>query len=245
MENLFKPSEIINAIKQIIPSIPITLEIAVIATILGLLGGFILALIRINKIPILYSFSVTYISFMRGTPLLVQIFLSYYGIPILLNMINLYWGTHFNINRIPSIIFVYVAFSLNEAAYLAETIRSAILSVDKKDIEAAHSIGMTKSQIMRRIILPQAMIVAIPNLGNIIISLIKSTSLAFTIGVMDMMGRAKAVSGNSMRFFEAYIGLALLYWLICIVIEFLIHKLEHRFNFLKKEINANDQIIKY
>ena len=92
--------------------------------------------------------------------------------------------TSFSINKIPSMAFVFVAFSLNEAAYMAEAIRAAILSVDKKDIEAAHSIGMTGGQTMRRVILPQAMIVAIPNLGNSLISLVKSTSLAFTIGVM-------------------------------------------------------------
>ncbi len=79
---------------------------------------------------------------------------------------------------------------------------------------------------MRRVILPQAMIVAIPNLGNSVISLVKSTSLAFTIGVMDMMGRAKVISGSNMRFFEVYIGLALLYWVMCIIIEFVVNKLE-------------------
>ena len=97
---------------------------------------------------------------MRGTPLLVQIYLSYYGIPVMLNILNYRFGTAFSINKIPNMVFVYVAFSLNEAAYMAEAIRAAILSVDRKDIEAAHSIGMTGGQTMRRVILPQAMIVS-------------------------------------------------------------------------------------
>lgn len=182
-----------------------------------------------------------YISFVRGTPLLVQIFLSYYGIPMVLNMLNYEFGTSFSINKIPSMAFVFVAFSLNEAAYMAEAIRAAILSVDKKDIEAAHSIGMTGGQTMRRVILPQAMIVAIPNLGNSLISLVKSTSLAFTIGVMEMTGKTKVIAGRNMRFFESYIGLALLYWVLCIVIEFGIHKLEKKFNIMERKVEDSDQ----
>lgn len=93
---------------------------------------------------------------------------------------------------------------------------------------------------MRRVILPQAMIVAIPNLGNSVISLVKSTSLAFTIGVMDMMGRAKVISGSNMRFFEVYIGLALLYWVMCIIIEFVVNKLEKKFNIRERKVVQND-----
>ena len=103
----------------------------------------ILALFRVKKLPVLSQLATLYISFMRGTPLLVQIFLSYYGIPVMLNILNYRFGTAFSINKIPNMVFVYVAFSLHEAAYMAEAIRAAILSVDRKDIEAAHSIGMT------------------------------------------------------------------------------------------------------
>ena len=240
MENIFKPSAILEGIKGIIPNIPITLEIAVVAAIIGIILGFILALFRVKKLPVLSQLATLYISFMRGTPLLVQIFLSYYGIPVMLNILNYRFGTAFSINKIPNMVFVYVAFSLNEAAYMAEAIRAAILSVDRKDIEAAHSIGMTGGQTMRRVILPQAMIVAIPNLGNSIISLVKSTSLAFTIGVMDMMGRAKVISGSNMRFFEVYIGLALLYWVMCIIIEFVVNKLEKKFNIRERKVVQND-----
>ena len=121
-----------------------------------------------------------------------------------------------------------------------ETIRASILSVDRRDIEAAHSMGMTGAQTMRRVILPQAMIVAIPNLGNSFINLVKATSLAYAIGVMDMMGKAKVVAGNNMRFFEAYIGLALLYWVICLIFEFIVRKLEKKFNILDREVAVSD-----
>lgn len=238
--DLFKPSAILEGIERIIPNIPVTLEISAVAAVIGIVLGFLLALFRIRKIPVLAQLATLYISFMRGTPLLVQIFLSYYGIPVILNILNYELGTTFSVNEIPSMVFVFVAFSMNEAAYMAESIRAAILSVDRKDIEAAYSIGMTGWQTMRRVILPQAMIVAIPNLGNSLISLVKSTSLAFTIGVMDMMGKAKVVAGNNMRFFEVYIGLALLYWPMCIIIEFCVHRLEKHFNILDREVRADD-----
>jgi His/Glu/Gln/Arg/opine family amino acid ABC transporter permease subunit len=241
MENIFKPAAITDTMRELLSSIPVTLEIAVVAAILGLVIGFMLAIFRIKKLPVLSQLTTLYISFVRGTPLLVQIFLSYYGIPMALNILNYEFGTSFNINKIPSMAFVFVAFSLNEAAYMSEAIRASILSVDQKDVEAAHSIGMTGGQTMRRVILPQAMLVAIPNLGNSLISLIKSTSLAFTIGVMEMTGRTKVIAGRNMRFFEAYIGLALLYWALCILVEFGIHKLEKKFNILDRKVEDNDQ----
>ena len=240
MEQLFKPSVIWDSILAIIPSIPITMLITLIAGLLGLLFGFILAVLRIKKIPVLAQLATVYISFIRGTPLLVQLFLSYYGIPMLLRVINYNFGTEFNISGISNIIFAFAAFSFNEAAYNAETIRASILSVDRRDIEAAHSRGMTGAQTMRRVILPQAMIVAIPNLGNSFINLVKATSLAYAIGVMDMMGKAKVVAGNNMRFFEAYIGLALLYWVICLIFEFIVRKLEKKFNILDREVAVSD-----
>lgn len=240
MEELFKPSIIGQAFFKLFSSLPVTLEITLVSAVLGLAVGFLLALVKIRKIPVLAQIATVYISFMRGTPLLVQIFLSYYGIPMALRIINYQTGSNYSISAIPAIVFAFVAFSLNEAAYNAEAIRAAILSVDKKDIEAAHSLGMTGWQTMQRVILPQAMVVAIPNLGNSFISLVKSTSLAYTIGVIDLTGRAKVLAGNNLRFFETYIGLALLYWIICVAIEFLIHALERRFNYLDREVKAGD-----
>lgn len=217
MEELFKPSVIGNAFFKLFSSLPVTLEITVISALLGLLLGFLLALAKIRKIPLLSQFATVYISFMRGTPLLVQIFLSYYGIPMVLRIINYQTGSNYSISAIPAIAFAFVAFSMNEAA---------------------QSLGMTEWQTMRRVVLPQAMVVAIPNLGNSLISLVKSTSLAYTIGVIDLTGRAKILAGNNLRFFETYIGLALVYWIICVLIEFLVHALERRFNYLDREVKA-------
>ena len=111
--------------------------------------------------------------------------------------------------------FALVAFVMQEAAYESEVIRAALLSVDRKETEAAKSIGMTGLQTLWRITIPQALVVAIPSFGNALTSLIKGTSLAFIISVMDMMGKAKVLGGRNFHYFEAYICAALTYWIIC------------------------------
>ena len=141
-----------------------------------------------------------------------------------------------NINQVPAIIFVFIAFILNEAAYLSEIIRATILSIDKNEIEAAMSLGMTNFQTMRRVILPQALLVALPILGNTLIGLLKNTSVAFTVAVQDIMGAAKVASGRNLRYFEVYIAAALVYWGVCLVIEFATKKLENKIDFKSKKV---------
>lgn len=240
MQDIFKPSFILEFLPEIIKYLPATLEIALVSIIIGVVLGFIIALIRLKNIPILNKLSTLYVSFMRGTPLLVQLYLAYYGTPLVIEYINYNFGTKYNINNIPAMFFVFLAFALNESAYTSETIRGAILSVDKKEIEAGQSIGMTSFTVMRRIILPQALLVAIPNLGNTLISLIKSTSLAFTVSVMDVMASAKVIAGRNMRFFEVYIAVAIIYWIVCFLVEIVIKKLENVLNIEGKEL-VNDR----
>ena len=202
MEQLFKPSVIWDSILAIIPSIPITMLITLIAGLLGLLFGFILAVLRIKKIPVLAQLATVYISFIRGLRCWCSSFYPITGYRCCCESLTItsersLTSAAFQISS------SHLRHSLfNEAAYNAETIRASILSVDRRDIEAAHSMGMTGAQTMRRVILPQAMIVAIPNLGNSFINLVKATSLAYAIGVMDMMGKAKVVAGNNMRFLK-------------------------------------------
>ena len=234
MSNIFDPSYIGEFIPVLIKALPVTLEITVVAEIGGLILGFLIALVKIRKIPVLQQICTVYVSFMRGTPLLVQLFLSYYGLPILLQAINLELGTNIDINGIPAVIFVFISFALNEAAYNSETIRAAILSVDKNEIEAAMSIGMTNFQIMRRVTLPQALVVALPNFGNSLISLLKNTSLAFTVSVVDIMGMAKVASGRNLRFFEVYIAAAIVYWAVCLIIELASKLLEGKIDIKRK-----------
>ncbi|MCG6979653.1 amino acid ABC transporter permease, partial [Lactococcus lactis] len=161
-------------------------------------------------------------------PILVQLYLSYTGIPLILKAINMNYGTNFNVNTIPAMLFVIVAFALNEGAYNSETIRAAIQSVDKGQIEAAKSLGMTNFQVFMRVTLPEAATVATAPLGNALIGLLKSTSLAFVAGVVEMTARAQIIGGSTFRLFETYLALALVYWPICIIFELLIRGLERK-----------------
>ena len=236
MSHIFDPSYIFKALPYIIKAVPVTLEMVLFAVIIGWTLGFIIAIINIRKIKVLNKICAFYVSFMRGTPMLVQLYLAYYGIPILLQIMGSYYGFSWNINNISPIVFAFVAFGLNGAAYNSETIRSSILSVDKNEIDAAKSIGMTEFQIMRRVILPEALVVAIPNLGNSLISLLKDTSIAFTISVMDIMGAAKVVGGRSLRYFEVFIAAAIVYWVICIILEPLLKRFENKLDVYQKTV---------
>jgi His/Glu/Gln/Arg/opine family amino acid ABC transporter permease subunit len=218
----------INSIPRIAAGIHVSISIAGVAFVFGILIGFVVALVKIHKTPVLRRIVAVYVSFMRGTPLLVQIFLAYYGIPLVLRHLSDLYGWDLDISRIPAITFMYVCFSLNVGAYLSESIRAAILSVDRGQVEAAHSIGMTAWQTLRRIILPQAAIVAVPNLGNTFIALLKDTSLAFAASVPEIIGRAKITAARTSNFLEAYIVAALMYWSICVVFEQLLRYSENR-----------------
>ncbi len=226
---IFDISYMIASVPTIAKGIPISLGIAVIAFGFGLAIGLLGALAKIYRIPFLREIINVYVSFIRGTPLLVQIFLSYYGIPLVIRYVNEQFGTQWNISFIPAIYFIYVAFALNAGAYLTETIRSAIMAVDRGQLEASYSVGMTTCQSMKRIILPQALKVGLPNIGNHFIAMLKDTSLAFAASVPEIMGMAKIIAGRTSRFFEVYIVAALLYWLICILLERVLALLERRF----------------
>ncbi len=216
---LFDLNYMLQLIPRVAAGIPVSLSLALVAFVFGIILGFAIALIKIYKVPVLLQVAYVYVSFMRGTPLLVQIFLSYYGIPMVLRYLNGIYGWNIDISSIQAITFMYVTFSLNVGAYLSETIRAAILSVGKGQIEAAESIGMTAPQVMRRIVTPQAAVVAIPNLGNSFIALLKDTSLAFAASVPEIIGQAKIAAARSSNFIEAYIVAAAIYWLICIIFE--------------------------
>jgi His/Glu/Gln/Arg/opine family amino acid ABC transporter permease subunit len=225
-----------ESIPKIASGISVSLSIAGVAFIFGMLIGFGIALGKVYKIPVLQRICQVYVSFMRGTPLLVQIFLTYYGIPLVLRFLGEAYGWELDVSKIPAIYFMYVCFSLNVGAYLSETFRGAILSVNKGQIEAAQSLGMSEKQVLRRVIIPQALQVALPNMGNTFISLLKDTSLAFAASVPEIMGQAKISAARTSNFFEAYIVAAMMYWIICIIFERIIALVEYRIRKHEREL---------
>lgn len=184
--------------------LPLTLEMATIAMLFALVLACLLAVIRVTRVPLLNGFALLFISFFRGTPLLVQLFLFYYGLPQLVAALV-------SINGITAAV---MGLTLHFSAYMAESIRAAIVGIDRSQTEAALSIGMTQSQLMRRIILPQATRVATPTLMNYFIDIIKATSLAFTLGVTELMGATQKEASSSFLYLEAFLLVAIIYWVV-------------------------------
>lgn len=216
MGSYFDVGYLIKSFPIILSYVHITVLITFVAAVIGIAIGCIVALIRINKIKVLDKIAAVYISFIRGTPFLVQLFLAYFGLPELMQKLG-YQG----IRDIPALFYVYIVFSLHVGAYIAEIIRSAILAVDNGQLEAAYAIGMGTIEAYTRIILPQAFSMAIPAICNTIISTLKGTALVFNVGVIDMMRKADLMGANSHRSLELYIDVAIIY----IALVFIISKL--------------------
>ena len=212
----FSLRSVFDALPRIIEKLPTTLFLTLGGALFGLVLALLFAIVKINRVKVLYPIQALFVSFLRGTPILVQLMLTYYGIPIALKQ---QWGTGFNINAIPAAAFAIVAFAFNEAAYASETIRAAILSVSEGEIEAARSLGMTNAQVYRRVIIPNAAVVATPTLINSLIGLTKGTSLAFSAGVVEVFAQAQILGGSDYRYFERFISVALVYWVVNIMIE--------------------------
>lgn len=198
--------------------------------------GASFAIVKINRVKILYPLQAFFVSFLKGTPILVQLMLTYYGIPLALKALNQQWGTGLNINAIPAAAFAIVAFAFNEAAYASETIRAAILSVNPGEIEAARSLGMTRAQVYRRVIIPNAAVVATPTLINSPSVWPRNIS-SFSAGVVEVFAQAQILGGADYRYFERFISVALVYWVVNIGIESL-----GRFIERKMAISAPDTV---
>lgn len=234
---LFSFRSVFDGIPRIVQQLPTTLMLTVFGAFFGIILALVFAIVKINRVRILYPLQAFFVSFLKGTPILVQLMLTYYGIPLALKALNQQWGTSLNINAIPAATFAIVAFAFNEAAYASETIRAAILSVNPGEIEAARSLGMTRAQVYRRVIIPNAAVVATPTLINSLIGLTKGTSLAFSAGVVEVFAQAQILGGADYRYFERFISVALVYWVVNIAIENL-----GRFIEKKMAIEAPDNV---
>jgi len=183
-----------------------TIPLALMSFAIGLVLALALALMRLSTRLWVSGIARVYISVVRGTPLLVQLFVIFYGLPSVGVLIDPW----------PSAV---VAFSINVGGYAAEVIRAAILSVPKGQWEAAYMIGMSRARALTRIILPQAARVSVPPLSNTFISLVKDTSLASLILVTELFREAQQVAAFSQEFMLLYLEAALIYWVICLVLS--------------------------
>ncbi|MFY2152482.1 amino acid ABC transporter permease [Mammaliicoccus sciuri] len=193
-------------------SIPITL----VTFVLGLILALATALMRISSSKVLKGIARFYVSIIRGTPMIVQLFIIFYGIP---EICRLATGNADNQLTLSPVIAAIIGLSLNVGAYASEILRGGIMSIPKGQTEAAYSIGMNYKQTVQRIILPQAIRVSVPALGNTFLSLIKDTSLLGFILVAEMFRKAQEVASTTYEFLTIYLLVAILYWIVCFIIS--------------------------
>lgn len=206
-----------------------TVLLALIAVVIGAALGLLLAICRISKSRILRFVSTAYVEFVRGTPLLVQLFIIYYGlqavgirfpdIPVMTAILDINFSDFMS---------GVITMGLNSAAYVCEIFRSGIQSVDKGQMEAGRSLGLSYGQTLRKIIVPQAIRNVLPALGNEFVVVIKESSIVSIIGIADLMYKANTVRGNTFQPFEPLLVAALVYFLLTFTLSKLLAYIEKR-----------------
>jgi polar amino acid transport system permease protein len=194
----------------------VTIEVTVGAIALGCLIGLLIGLGRLDpRRRIVYGLCTAYVGFIRGTPLLVQLFIWFFGLP------------HFGIN-LPALFCGVVGMGIYSGAYVSEIVRGAIQSIDRGQMEAARSLGMPRAMAMRQIVIPQAVVRMIPPLGNEFIALIKNSSLISLLTIADLMHEGQKIISTSYRSLEVYLAIALVYFVLTNLTGLALRTVEHR-----------------
>ncbi|MDW7650271.1 MAG: amino acid ABC transporter permease [Bacillota bacterium] len=219
----FRWEIIINFLPLMLKGASLTLQLTAISVAIGTLIGLIVSLMRVSGFKPLLWLSKSYIDFLRGTPLLVQIFLVHYGGP---QVLREFLGRPVTFAAMMSAV---IALSLNSGAYIAEIFRGGIQSIERGQMEAARSLGMTYGQAMRYVILPQAFKRSIPPLGNEFIAMLKDSSLVSVIALQELMMVGRIMQGRTFRAFETYIGIAIFYLIMTMSISQIVSYMERRY----------------
>lgn len=199
----------LGTLQAMIEVLPVTISLTVLSFVASLILAILIAVIDYFRVPVIRQICEVYVSFFRGTPLIPQLFLLYFGIPTFIP----------SLRSVPAFTVCVIGLTLNSAAYMKEVVRGALLSVSEGQKEAALAHGMTSMQTMFRIALPQATRVAVPSLFNNLVDIVKGTSMAFTIGVIEITATANLRASVTFNYFEAYMVLMLLYWGIILILE--------------------------
>ncbi len=220
---------IVNTFLVTLKGIPVTLIIMVVAILLSFIPALLLALGQIYKVRGVRTFSVLYLAFVRATPPILLILFFYSLFPSLLNQIFKSLGSQVDVFKFNPLYYAFIIYSLMTTGSLSEILRSAILTVDKGQLEAAQAIGLTNFQAYRRIVFPQALRSALPNLANLVINLVKGTSLVFVMTVKDITALAKIEASHSYQYSESYLVIFVIYLIICGLIQWIFRGLEKRY----------------
>jgi len=228
---------ILNALPNLLQGALVTLELTAFSVLLGMIGGSLIGIARLSTLTPLRWVTRAYVDFFRGTPLLVQIFMIYFGLPALLQGI----GINFSLDRLAAAV---MALSLNSAAYLAEIVRAGIQSIEIGQSEAAQSLGLGAVETMRYIIFPQALRRMLPPLGNEFITLLKDTSLVAVIGFEELFRRGQLIVADNYRTFEIYAAVALIYLALTLLSSRVFSFLEDWMNPIKRSSKANSPTLR-
>lgn len=223
---MFDFKVLLESVLEIAIVVPKTLALAIFILLLSLILGAIIALIKQYKVPLFSQIIKVLQSFLRGTPNVVLLFLMYYALPEILTFFAGILGIAFDANSLNPVVIVIVTFSISYSVFQSEIIRGAILSIEKGQIEAAQSLGFSSWQTFRKVLIPQALVEAFPDILNSLLVIIKALSLAYLISVVDILGQAKMVGALSYRYLEAFVGAALVYWLIGTILTILSNRFE-------------------
>ena len=228
MANLFDVSAVFEQIPRILQYLPTSLGLTVLSMLVATVLGMILGVLKMKEIPVVKQIVNFLVTIIRGTPVIVLLYIAYFGIPMFQKYLALQRGETYTSAGGSGFMYAVIALGISQSAFIAETFRGALLSVGAGQTEAAHAIGMTYFQSLRRIILPETFTVAFPGLGNAFIGLLKGTSLAFACGVVEMTAQAKILGSASFRYFEVYISLAIIYCVLTVIFEQVLRLLEKK-----------------
>lgn len=226
-----------TAFKLLLNAIPLTLLMTVLPLLFGSLIAIGITYIRLYNIRFLNPIATFFVSFFRSTPAILHIMLIYILSPMLIDYLAKTIGFSVQTNKIPIAAFVIVALSFTASAYIAEALRSGILAVHVGEVEAGYAVGLTFSQTIRRLILPQSFYYALPNFVNLFVGFLHTTAIAAIVAVPEITGRATVVASTNYSFLEAYIAAALIYWGLSILIEWAAHLLERKITAFKGGIS--------
>ena len=227
MNNIFNYEAVKEWIPYITKGLSVTLLIALVASILGIIIGVVIVIMQ--RVKITKPLSVAYVDIFRGTPLILQLSIVYFALPQILNAVfNNALGMNIDF-QIAGIVAAFITFSLNSGAYISEIIRSGINSVDPGELEAAKALGINKFYIYKDIILPIAFKNSFPSLMNEFITLVKESSIVSVIGVQDLMRRQQIVTSQTYMYFEPLIIVGIIYYVIIKILSYLGRKVEVKF----------------
>lgn len=228
MDTIIDFTYIAGSFWYVIGYVKVTLWLTLLSVLIGSLLGMASALTYINRTRFLYPVARGYVLICRSLPNMVLLYLVYYGLPVLFMALDGETGIHIPFERVPAELVAVIGLSLHTGAYLSEIFRAAIQSVPEGQAEAALTLGMTQSQVFRRIVFPQALVFALPLFANQFLSTMKSTSICFVITVVELFGAAKLYCEDNSQYFEAYIVVAFLYWGMGILFELFFQNMEYR-----------------